>query len=184
MEYDYVEALKRTKFSKRDVENLRVKIKELSHVPRRINDRKVSEIILILLINFLNYLSQLLCFLSACATIDYAAEVISSYYTIRRSHPSVFSNLDPSSAQVQQCLENQYYFHMPNTPKGNSLIYHCLSNNKASNYIFDEACKTFFMTIGTWCRQQHTRREFNSILLIFRFVAVQTRTFSWAYHHL
>jgi hypothetical protein len=51
---------------------------------------------------------------------------------------------------------------MPNTPKGNSLIYHCLSNNKASNYIFDEACKTFFMTIGkaytynVWCRHTLT----------------------------
>lgn len=47
---------------------------------------------------------------------------------------------------------------MPNTPKGNSLIYHCLSNNKASNYIFDEACKTFFMTIGTHT-YTHMRRN-------------------------
>ena len=99
--------------------------------------------------NVLISILQLLCFLSACKGIEDAAEVISTYYTIRQSCPSVFCNRDPTSDAIQQCLKNQYYFHMPNTPKGNSLIYHCLSNNKASNYIFDEACKTFFMTLGT-----------------------------------
>lgn len=43
MEFNYEEALKRTNFSKRDVENLRVKIKKFSHVPRSISDKKVKK---------------------------------------------------------------------------------------------------------------------------------------------
>jgi hypothetical protein len=90
----------------------------------------------------------MLCFLNACNGIDDAANVMSTYYEIRQMCPTVFHNRDPLSPEIQQCLKNQHYFHLPNTPTGHSVIYHCLSNGKASNYIFDEACKTFFMTIG------------------------------------
>lgn len=92
---------------------------------------------------------QLVSFLNACDGIEDAAVVIGKYYSIRQEHPSIFSNRDPLSAQVQQCLSNQYYFSLPKTPAGYSVIYHSLSNPTASNYIFDEACKTFFMLIGS-----------------------------------
>lgn len=93
----------------------------------------------------------MLLFLNACEGIDDAAKVIGKYYEIRKSCPNIFSNRDPLSAQVQQCLSNQYYFSLPTTPTGYSVIYHSLSNPKASNYMFEEACKTFFMLVG-WFR--------------------------------
>lgn len=40
------------------------------------------------------------------------------------------------------------YFYLPITPNGYSVIYHKLSNTKPSNYVFDEAIKTYLMTIG------------------------------------
>lgn len=91
---------------------------------------------------------QLLCFLNACDGVDDAANVMSTYYEIRQKHSAIFHNRDPLSPEIQQCLANQLYFHLPNTPTGHSVIYHNISDPKASNYVFDEACKTFFMTIG------------------------------------
>jgi hypothetical protein len=130
MKFDYKNAIKSLKIKEKDVSELRKKVKEFKHVPQTISNKK------------------LLCFLNACNGIDDAANVIACYYEIRQS-AAIFRNRDPTSNEVRQCLENQYYFHMPNTPSGCSLIYHCLSNNKASNYVHDEACKTFFMTIGS-----------------------------------
>jgi hypothetical protein len=43
MEFDYGKALKRTKISKSDIEKLRLKVKELSHVPKKICDKKVKK---------------------------------------------------------------------------------------------------------------------------------------------
>lgn len=42
MEFDYEKALKLTNFNKRDVEDLRGKIKKFKHVPKKISDKKVS----------------------------------------------------------------------------------------------------------------------------------------------
>ena len=124
-----------------------------------------------------------MCFLNACNGVDDAAKVMSTYYKIRQTCPSIFSNRDPLSPEIQQCLSNQYYFHLPNTPSGHSVIYHCLSNPTASNYIFDEACKTFFMTIG---REFKFKIKFDSWSLnevkfctIFRFSFIFTRSIEW-----
>lgn len=43
MEFDFEEALKRNKFTKSDVQKLRVKIEKFSNVPSKISDKKVSE---------------------------------------------------------------------------------------------------------------------------------------------
>ncbi|CAG9805864.1 unnamed protein product [Chironomus riparius] len=146
MRFDYEEALKRQHTDESDVFELREKIRKYSHVPTKLSNKK------------------LLCFLHACNGVDDAAKVISTYYEVRQSCPAVFSNRDPLSNEVQQCLENQYYFHMPNTPSGYSVIYHCLSNNKASNYKFDEACKTFFMTLDSLlCTQGPS----NGLIIVF-----------------
>lgn len=40
------------------------------------------------------------------------------------------------------------YFYLPPTPNGMPIIFHRLANSKPSNYHFDDAIKTFFMTIG------------------------------------
>ncbi|CRL02024.1 CLUMA_CG015172, isoform A [Clunio marinus] len=131
MEFDYNKALKRQNLKDSEVEELRKSVKQIENVPKNLSSKR------------------LLCFLSACNGIDDAANVISAYYDIRKACPSIFSNRDTLSPALQQCFANQYYFHLPNTPEGYSVIYHCLSNPKASNYIFDEACKTFFMTIDS-----------------------------------
>jgi hypothetical protein len=47
MEFNYEEALKRTNFTKRDVENLRTKIKKFSHVPSQISDKKVENLTIV-----------------------------------------------------------------------------------------------------------------------------------------
>lgn len=95
-----------------------------------------------------NFSIQLLCFLNACDGIDDAAKVIATYYEIRTTCPSIFSNRDPMSPEIQQCFGSQWNFHLPNTPSNHSVIYHCLSSPRASDYVFNEACKTFFMTLG------------------------------------
>ena len=43
MEFDYEETLKHNKFTKSDVQKLRVKIKKFANVPSKISDKKVSE---------------------------------------------------------------------------------------------------------------------------------------------
>lgn len=126
------------------------------------------------------FILQLLCFLNACNGSYDAANAIATYYKIRQTCPSIFSNRDPLSAQLQQCLSSQYYFHLPNTPKGYSVIYHCLSSPKASDYVFDEACKTFFMTIG-WLINDIWEFLYN---FNFRFPAARTWSLEWADHHL
>lgn len=151
LQYDYKAALKRLNLKKSDVEELREKIKKLDNVPKSLSSRKVKLKIYFPSRQCLKSSPpsiQLLCFLSSCSGIEEALTVIATYYEIRQACPSIFSNRDPLSAEIQQCLSNQHYFHTPNTPGGHSVIYHCLSNPKASNYVFDEACKTFFMTIG------------------------------------
>ena len=87
-------------------------------------------------------------FLDACGGIEGATKVIKIYYDIKRTSPELFSNRDPENPKIQQCLQNQDYFHLPCTPDGSLLIFHRLSSAKASNYHLDEAIKTFFMTIG------------------------------------
>lgn len=146
LEYDLKEALKRHNFTKSDIKALREKTKKFDNVPKSVSSKK------------------LLCFLSACNGIDDAANVISTYYEIRQTCPSIFANRDPLSTEIQQCLSNQHYFHMPNTPSGHSVIYHCLSSPKASNYIFDEACKTFFMLIDSLL---YSRGPSNGLIIVF-----------------
>lgn len=153
MEFDYEEALKRQNCKDSDVQSLREKIGRFRHVPQSLSSKKVSEGksfqgLITEWSKIILSFEQLLCFLNACNGIDDAANVISTYYDIRQSCAAIFSNRDPLSAEIQQCLANQSYFHLPNTPTGYSVFYHRLSNPKASNYMFNEACKTFFMTIG------------------------------------
>lgn len=90
---------------------------------------------------------QLLLFLDACVDIDDAAKTCSSYYETKRKNKEHFKNRDPENAKIQQCLDHQDYFFLPNTPSGDIVIFHRLSSSRASDYVFDEAIKTFFMTI-------------------------------------
>lgn len=93
-------------------------------------------------------LFQLLLFLDSCGGVEEGAKVAKKYYQIKKNSPEHFSNRDPESPNIQQCLKNQDYFYLPNTPKGDLVVFHRLSSTKSSDYVFDEAIKTFFMTIG------------------------------------
>lgn len=91
---------------------------------------------------------QLLLFLDACGGVEGATKVIKIYYKIKNNSPEHFSNRDPQNPKIQQCLRHQDYFYLPKTPKGDLVVFHRLSSSKSSDYHFDEAIKTFFMTIG------------------------------------
>lgn len=91
---------------------------------------------------------QILLFLDSCGGVEQGAKVAKIYYGIKKNSPEHFSNRDPSSPKIQQCLKNQDYFYLPNTPQGDLVVFHRLSSSRASDYCFDEAIKTFFMTIG------------------------------------
>ncbi|KAG5679565.1 hypothetical protein PVAND_009125 [Polypedilum vanderplanki] len=156
MKFDLKEALKRQNIAKSDIDQLREKLKKFKHVPHKMMSDK-----------------KLLCFLNACNGIDDAASVVSTYYEIRQTYPSIFTNRDPLSKEVQQCLNNQYYVHLKRTPSNHSVIYHSLSNSKASNYIFDEAVKVFFMTLDSLlCLEGPS----NGLIIVFNMDFVGYRT--------
>lgn len=87
-------------------------------------------------------------FLDSCGGVDEGARVAKIFYQIKKNSPEHFFNRDPESPKIQQCLKAQDYFYLPNTPKGDLVVFHRLSSSKSSDYVFDEAIKTFFMTIG------------------------------------
>ncbi|KFB43516.1 AGAP003733-PA-like protein [Anopheles sinensis] len=138
MGYDLEEALEREGLSREDLKALRNP--PIEGVPTTITDK------------------QLACFLDACdKNIDETRKVLKIYYDIRKTSPELFSNRDPLSAPIQQCLQNQDYFPLPTTPSGYSVVFHRLKNSRASNYQFDEAIKTYFMTIDSCLYSQGPR---------------------------
>ncbi|XP_037923823.1 alpha-tocopherol transfer protein-like [Hermetia illucens] len=126
--FDLDEALERTKISKADIELLRGRLPE--DVPNNLTDK------------------QLLLFLNACGSIDEALKVIKIYYDARRNAPEHFNNRDPKHPKIKQCFENQTYYHVPPTEKDDCpIVYHKIMNPKASTYFFDNALKTYCMTM-------------------------------------
>ncbi len=96
-------------------------------------------------------------FLDACGNIDEGAKVCGRYYEARRKNKEHFSNRDPNNPKIQQCLGHQDYFFLPNTPNGDVVVFHRLSSSRASDYVFDEAIKTFYMTIDMCLRENGPR---------------------------
>lgn len=142
MDYDFAfdleEALKREGLSRDDLEALRNP--PVDGAPTTMTDR------------------QLACFLDACnKDVEETRKVIKIYYETKLDSPELFDDRDPFSAKIQQCFQNQAYFPLPPTPSGYSIIYHRLSNPKASNYNFDEAVKTYFMLVESCLYTQGPR---------------------------
>lgn len=136
--YDLEEAIKREGLSKSDIQALRSP--PIEGVPLDITDKLLA------------------CFLNACKkNVQETRKVIKIYYQDRREAPELFDNRDPLNPKIQQCFQNQDYFFLPPTPSGHSIIFHRLSNPKASNYHFDEAVKTYFMLIETCMYHQGPR---------------------------
>lgn len=109
-------------------------------------------------------LLKLLCFLDSCGSVNEAAKVIQAYFETKKSCPEMFADRDPTCSAIQQCFKNQNYFYLPVTPDNYSVIYHRLSNTKASNYIHDQACKTFFMTLDSCIYTQGPR---SGLIILF-----------------
>lgn len=67
---------------------------------------------------------------------------------MKRNVPDIFKNRDTLSAEIQQCLKNQYYLELSTTPDGLTVYYYALKNSNSSNFILNESLKTFFMGLG------------------------------------
>jgi len=108
---------------------------------------------------------QLLLFYIACKySVESASQTIKKCYNQKKHALEHFTRRDPESAHIQQCLKNQIYFFLPVTPNGHSVIFHRLANSKPSNYIFDEAIKTYFMTIDSCLYNQGPTK---SVIFLF-----------------
>lgn len=127
---------RRPLLSMKSIEALRTSLCSSKIVPQSITDK------------------QLALFLDASdGKIEVAQKVIEIYYDTRKNAPEHFLNRDPKSEEIQQCLENQDFFVLPQI-NGCPIIFHQVSNSKASNYYFDNAVKTFFMSIDICLHQQ------------------------------
>lgn len=160
LEYDYAEALKRQQHKQSDVDSLRALVEKHQIIPKSITNKQVRGSIKVLSSccdwNFISL--QLLLFLDACGGPEEGARVAKIYYEIKKNSPEHFKNRDPESPQIQQCLSHQNYFYLPNKPNGDLIVFHRLSSSRASDYRFDEAIKTFFMTIDS-CLQKNGPRD-------------------------
>lgn len=155
MEYDYAEALKRQGHKQADVDALRNIVQKFSIVPKSITNKQVKCVISYPLTSAnrrdaICSSSQILLFLDSCGGVDEGAKTMKIYYEHKQKTPEHFVNRDPGLPKIEQCLQHQDYFFLPNTPRGDLVVFHRLSSSKSGDYHFDEAIKTFFMTIGDY----------------------------------
>lgn len=140
LEYNYAEALKRQGRTQLEVDAIRDVVRQYPIVPKSITDK------------------QLLLFLDSCGGVQEGAKVCKFYYKLRSTDKEHFKNRDPDHPKIQQCLAHQDYFFLPNTPEGDIVVFHRLSSSRSADYVFDEAIKTFFMTIDS-CLQKNGPRD-------------------------
>lgn len=96
-------------------------------------------------------------FLDSCGTPEEGSKVMKIYYEMRASSPEHFENRDPDRPEIQQCLQAQYYVHLPPLPNGDHLIYHYPSSRKATDYHMDHAIKTFYMSVDSYLQENGPR---------------------------
>lgn len=87
LDYDLAEAMARQSLSAEDLQKLRDP--PVPGVPLDITDK------------------QLALFLNACQTVENARRVLQLHYEAKRGAPEVFTNLDPTSAEIRQCMDSQ-----------------------------------------------------------------------------
>jgi hypothetical protein len=129
--YDYEEALRRQNLSQSDVIRFRERIQNSKFVPKFIADK------------------QLLLFLNAGnSDLEKAATKIEIYYELKQTVPEFFSNRDLESEAIQSSLDHQDFVDLPITPDNSMLFFHQLSSHEPKHYVFDEAVKTFAVSVG------------------------------------
>ena len=157
--YDYDEALVRQNQKQEDVDKLRAIIENSdSVVPKCLHDKQVLlefniqvvDHFLIQMIKILVFLWQLLVYLCVTDNVDESVKLITRYYEIRKNAPELCSNRKIESPEVKQCLENQNYIILPVTPDNCSVLYQSFISYKPSDFVYDEAVKTYFMMAGMW----------------------------------
>lgn len=129
--FNYEAAMEARNVIQDDVDNFREILLSCETVPKSIPDKAL-----------------LLCLLVCDKDIDKSLNLLNNYCVFSRSSPEFFANRDGKSKEVQMSLANQYYAWLPPTPNDYNLVFHKLSNNEPEVYVFDDAEKTFLMTIG------------------------------------
>ncbi|KAG5679562.1 hypothetical protein PVAND_009122 [Polypedilum vanderplanki] len=125
--FDYKKFLKITGFQQSQIDDVRNNVKNYKEVPRFLMNE------------------QILTFLTGCnGDIDKTTQRIRLYYKCKRDIPEFFRGRNPNNDEIKHCFDNQYYVTLPVLNNSN-IMFTCLSNYEAKNYIFDHACKTFIM---------------------------------------
>lgn len=129
--FNYEAAMDARKVTQEEVDNFREILLSCESVPRAMPDK------------------TLLLALIVCQNdIDKSLNLFKNYCLLAQAAPEFFGNRDVDSKEVQACFENQIYVSLPPTPDNCNLLLHKLSNYDPSKYIYDDAMKTFLMTIG------------------------------------
>lgn len=130
--YNCDEVMKENGITQDDVNALRERSVSSSFVPKGIIDK----ILLMILV--------------ACDNdMDKSVKLLHNYCKFVKEAPEFFSNRDVESKEIQSSLDNQYYISLPPTPNNCNLVFYKLSNYEPKNLNFDDAEKTFLMTVGT-----------------------------------
>lgn len=129
--FNYEAAMDARKVTQEEVDNFREILLSCESVPKAMPNK------------------TLLLALIVCQNdIDKSVNLFKNYCLLCREAPEFFANRDMDSAEVQACLENQIYVALPPTPDNCNLLLHKLSNYDPSKYVYDDAMKTFLMTVG------------------------------------
>lgn len=129
--FNYELALEESKITQCDVNNFKEILKSHAQVPKALMDR------------------GLLLFLTATDNdVEKSVSMITKYCKMISEIPEWWSNRDVQSKEVQSSLDNQVYVSLPATPENYNLILHKAISFEPKDYVFDDAEKTFLITIG------------------------------------
>lgn len=137
--YNYDEALRRQNIDQSDVTKLRERIKDSKFIPKFMTDKQV--------LLFLN---------AANSNVEKAAAKLEVYYELKKTAPEFFKNRDVHSDAIQSSLDHQNFIDLPISPDNCILFFHDLSSPEAKHYVFDEAVKTFAISIGKSRKAENT----------------------------
>lgn len=131
--FDYEEAMKDHGIDQKDVDDLRERLVSSKVVPKGFYDKAL-------------FLSLVVC----DNNIEKCKIFVEHFFKLIMDSLEFFHDRDPKSAEIQSCLDNQFYICLPPTPDNCNLIYFKLSNSDPKNYVFDDAEKTLFMFVGKY----------------------------------
>lgn len=129
--FNYEAEMEVNHLTQEDIDNFREILLSCDEVPRSIPDHSILTMLI------MRNKNQ-----------DESVRLARAYCLINREAPEFFGNRDVESKAIQACFENQFYLYLPPTPDNCNLVFFKLSNYDPKNYIFDDAEKTFLMSVG------------------------------------